>query len=112
MSAAIATWDTAPAERPPDSISNPTPLDKLVYVVGWVHTHPPSFYCIDGLYVGPSTNDFNYSIDVMVPGFVYDYIATEYDDEENHKGGGIPPNHPLGSPAIIYTIPPDRRPLP
>jgi hypothetical protein len=109
----IAAWDTAPGERPPDSISNPTPLDKPIYVVGWFHTHPPRFYCSTGKYVGPSPGDHAYSTNefINLPGFAYDYIATEYEDDNPEKGV-IPPRHPLESPATIYTIPPDRRPLP
>ena len=97
--------------RPPDSITNPTPLDKPVYVVGWFHTHTPTFY-LHWIYlrgVGPTKpHDFNYSAHpfINVPGFVIDYTPANADDE-------IPGGHPLDAEATIYTItPPKRRPLP
>lgn len=38
----VAAWDTATFPRPPDSIANPSPLDKPTYTVAWFHTHTPT----------------------------------------------------------------------
>ena len=113
-----AVWDTATYPRPPDGITNPTPLDQPTYTIGWFHTHTPTTYrSYIGLRpVGPSgspgpppTDDYSWGAhpNINVPGFVYDYT------EDSLGSGGIPAGHPLNSSAQIYSItPPTRRPTP
>jgi hypothetical protein len=93
--------------RPIES-TNPTPLDKPTYSVGWFHTHTPMTYVPDYIYrdVGPSKTDIDFSKKYLphLPGFVYDY--TGY--------WGIIRGEPgIDAATEIHNIPPiDRRPLP
>jgi len=100
---------------PPDSILNPTPLDKPVYLVGVFHTHPPRtylpiniFFPTDAEDIGPSREDKDISLLFGIPGFVYDY--SEY--PLNSGDGTIPPGHDIDAPHEIYITPPNRRELP
>lgn len=106
-------WDSAPYQRPPDSIQNPTPLDKPIYTVGWFHTHPPMRYVT---YTPPfrlagfNFGDLNYStnaiLGVSMPGFAYDYIPT-------NTSPRIFAGHPIHAPGkITHGTLPLRRPLP
>jgi hypothetical protein len=104
------TWDKGPDERPPDSIANPTPLDKPDYVVGWFHTHTTMEFDF-GLgvrYIGSSGSDFNWSNIYQLPGLVYDYKESE----DPLFPGTIPVGHDTNAESTIYVIPPLRRPLP
>ena len=92
---------------PFDSIDNPTPLDKPVCTVGYFHTHTPMTYMptYTSRPVGPSGDDIKFAtnLGIQMPGFVYDYT-----NANNKIIGG----HLLHDPAKVYTLPPERRPLP
>jgi hypothetical protein len=91
-------WDTATVPKPADSILNPTPLDEPTYVVGWMHTHTPAYYTIDGRWPGHSGLDQQFSAQpgIQIPGFVCDYTgnSTNY----------IPAGWLIDSPAEYYWV--------
>jgi hypothetical protein len=111
-----AAWDTATFPRPPDSIANPSPLDKPTYTVAWFHTHTPTVNRTaadmppNGTRgVGPSGADHAWSVNagINIPGYAYDYT------ESPAGSGTIPAGHPINSAAQVYPItPPIRRPTP
>jgi hypothetical protein len=106
--------DKAPYPRPPDSIENPTPLDKPVYIVGVFHTHTPMCDVPSNKErpAGPTVNanaqdDYDFCADpaINIPGFVYDYLPDIY--------GGILGGTHIDADAGVYPVtPPKRRPLP
>jgi len=98
---------------PPDIPENPTPLDTVVYVVAWFHTHTPTTYVtVPYRPVGPGDGDFAASIHPLInlPGFALDYAASP---APNHPPDTVPAGHPKDGETMLYPItPPNRRPLP
>jgi len=99
--------------RPPDIPENPSPIDTVIYIVAWFHTHTPTQYItVPYRPVGPSPEDFTAAIHPLVnlPGFVLDYVAKP---APNHPPNSIPAGHPKDGETALYPItPPNRRAMP
>ena len=68
-----------------------------IYTVSSLHSHTPMQYipAINRI-VGPSSDDTNASVNLPMPGLVYDYV------EFPEGSGTIPGGHPTNATARLY----------
>ena len=100
-----------PSPRPADVPSNPEPnAAGVVYTVGHFHTHTPRTYIMPTnsyRLVGPSEADVGFCRRRQLPGIVFDYFGVPNGDNPTNK---LCNGHDLYDPAVLYPIPPERRP--
>ena len=103
-----------PSPRPADVPSNPEPnAAGVVYTVGHFHTHTPRTYIMPtNLFrrVGPSPRDCNLMKNNQMPGIVFDYVGVS--DPDGNPTNRLYNGHGLDDPAMLYPVPPERRPTP
>jgi hypothetical protein len=119
------------AQTPGDKIANckdtngslkPGRIDNLVFstsplegerrVVAIFHTHTPLTYCTEKetmyrIPVGPSPSDDTWASSEKIPGLVYDYKGSYFEN-----GLGIKSGHKINGNAQVYDFGPDRAETP